>query len=141
LSRLPMLANPSIQRSLSCVAFTIQPLVHKLKSYIKDTTDFLIKIKNHPKTHNKTLLVSVDIISLYTNIPHEEGINACIHLIENIKYRTLLPSFVPNKTILKTLFLFVLENNYFDFENILYKQLFGTAMGTKMAPPLYFLAI
>jgi len=87
------LANPSIQRSLSCVAFTIQPLVHKLKSYIKDTTDFLIKIKNHPKTHNKTLLVSVDIISLYTNIPHEEGINACIHLIENIEhyYRHLYP--------------------------------------------------
>jgi len=50
-------------------------------------------------------------------------------------YRTILPSLTPNKTILKTLFLFVLENNYFEFKNILYKQLFGTAMGTKMAPP------
>ena len=111
----------------------IQPLVTKLKSHIKDTTHFLKKIKSYPQIRGDTLLVSADIISLYTNIPHEEGIDACIYFIE--KYRTTLPSFTPNKTILKTLFLFVLENNYFEFENILYKQLFGTAMGTKMAPP------
>ena len=68
-----------------------------------------------PKLPHNIILVSIDIKSLYTNIPHTEGIEACINYIE--KYRNLLPKFTPNKTILKTLFTFVLDNNYFDFEN------------------------
>ena len=111
----------------------IQPLTSKLKSNISDTKSFLKSIITKKPPVGEIYLVSLDVVSLYTNIPHEEGINACIYFIE--KHRHELPKFVPNKTILMTLFKFVLENNYFLFDNILYKQLFGTAMGTKMAPP------
>ena len=111
----------------------IQPLTSKLKSNISDTKNFLKTILSTEPPKQNIYLVSLDVTSLYTNIPHEDGINACIYFVN--KYRNELPKFVPNTTILKTLLKFVLENNYFLFDNILYKQLFGTAMGTKMAPP------
>lgn len=111
----------------------LQPIIPKIRSYIKNTKHFLQKIMKLPKQKHNILLVTIDVQSLYTNIPHKEGIEACLFFTE--KYRKFLPKYAPNKTILKTLLLFVLENNYFEFENKIYRQLFGTAMGTKMAPP------
>ena len=117
------------------LTYCIQPLRNILKSHIKDSTDFLTKMFANETSKNlkkETFLVSMDIVALYTNIPHDDGINTCLELIE--KYREKLPSYVPNKTILKTLFLFVLKNNYFLFKEKLYKQIWGTSMGTKLAP-------
>lgn len=110
----------------------IQPLTLKLNSHIKDTKDFLKTIVDKDIANTK-YLVTIDVKSLYTNIPTPEGISACIHFIR--KYRDDVPSFTPNERILKTLFHFVLENNYFLLNKDLYKQKQGCAMGTKMAPP------
>ena len=43
------------------------------KSYVKHTTDFLNFIEK-TKVAKDTILVSMDVTSLYTNIPQEEGI-------------------------------------------------------------------
>ena len=110
----------------------IQPLTQKLNSHINDTKDFLKTIVNK-KVRDTTYLVSIDVKSLYTNIPTQEGIQACLYYIN--KYKKETPSFTPNNRILKTLFHFVLENNYFLLNKDLYKQKHGCAMGTKMAPP------
>ena len=110
----------------------ISPLTNKLQSYIKDTKHFLTQILTKKTLSKNSILLTIDVTSLYTNIPHNEGIDACLHYIE--KYRNELPSFTPNNSTLKTLFKFVLENNYFEFDNVIYKQLFGTAMGTVCAP-------
>ena len=112
----------------------IQPLTPKLNSYIKDTKDFLKRImsKKHLATKT-TFLITIDVKSLYTNIPHEEGIEACLYYTK--LYKASLPPYTPNNRILETLFKFVLENNFFTFEDVLYRQRFGTAMGTKMSPP------
>ena len=58
----------------------LRPLVEDLPSYIQDTTHFL----NHIQTINtqlaplspRAILVTADVSSLYTNIPHDEGIIA-----------------------------------------------------------------
>ena len=42
-------------------------------SYLKDTADFITLIENTKVTSN-AILVSMDVTSLYTNIPREEGI-------------------------------------------------------------------
>ena len=62
------------------VDYHLQPLVHKLPSFVKDTNDFLklLTIGNLP---TNSLLVTLDVSSLYTNIPHNEGINACDHFL------------------------------------------------------------
>ena len=57
------------------VDFCLQPFVLRLKSYIKDTTHFINKIE-HSGTHPHCILVTMDIKSLYTNIPNSEGIEA-----------------------------------------------------------------
>ena len=46
----------------------LQPHVKELKSYVKDSTDFIRKINS--------ILVTMDVRSLYTNIPNKEGIEA-----------------------------------------------------------------
>ena len=111
----------------------IQPLVPKLRSYVRDTKHFVSIIRKLPTQSNDAILVSADVSSLYTNIPHNEGIEACKHYMK--KYKHELPEFTPNEGIIHMLLLFVLENNYFQFLNQIYLQIMGTAMGTKVAPP------
>ena len=52
----------------------LQPYVMKIKSYIKDTGDFIQKLRNIPPVLLDTWLLTVDVVGLYTIIPHSEGI-------------------------------------------------------------------
>ena len=52
-----------------------------LISYIKDTTDF-INFLDKTKVPQNTILVSMDVTSLYTNIPQEEGIDTVCRAYE-----------------------------------------------------------
>ena len=55
-----------------------------LPSYLKDDNDFLPKLQENNTNQSlplDTLLVSWDVKSLYTKIPHEAGLNACEHYI------------------------------------------------------------
>ena len=56
-----------------------------LPSFVKDTTDFICKIKSVPKLKQNSLLVTLDVTSLYTNIPHEDGIEACKYFLNQDK--------------------------------------------------------
>ena len=47
------------------------------KSYIRDTSDFLLKLKSLSAIPSTSILVTMDVNSLYTNIDQEEGANAC----------------------------------------------------------------
>ena len=111
----------------------LQPLLPKLRSYVKDTKHFVSIMTKLPRQNKNVLLVSADVVSLYTNIPHDEGIEACIYYTK--RFKNVLPQFTPNERILRTLLLFILENNYFEFLDQMFLQLIGTAMGTKAAPP------
>ena len=51
----------------------LQPIAQKQKSYLKDTTDFINFIEKTEVSQN-TILISMDVTSLYTNIPQDEGI-------------------------------------------------------------------
>ena len=68
------------ERISQFIDFHINPLVASLDSHIKDTTDFLNKLAN--LATNKAVLVTLDVSSLYTNIPHNEGIDACRRFLD-----------------------------------------------------------
>ena len=70
----------------------------------------------------------MDVSSLYTNIDHNEGAEACYVKLEERKNKTI------TSVVLKSLILLVLKSNAFRFGNTVYHQLMGTAMGTPMAP-------
>ena len=59
------------------------------KAYLKDTPDFLNFIEK-TKVAKDTILVSMDVTSLYTNIPQVEGIKIVCRAYETF-YRNELP--------------------------------------------------
>ena len=61
------------ERISSFVDYLLQPIAKTQQSYLKDTTDFINFIEK-TKVEENTVLVSMDVTSLYTNIPQEEGI-------------------------------------------------------------------
>ena len=64
----------------------LQPLVKKQPSYLKDDNDFLCKIDDFNETQTipaNAILVTWYVKSLYTNIPHKEGLDALQKTVEN----------------------------------------------------------
>ena len=105
----------------------LKTIVPNFDSFIKDSTS-IIKCISSLTLPSNVILVTVDVTSLYTTIPQQEGIDACLKYIN--QYKT---SNIP-LNILSILFNIVLKGNIFRFNNDVYTQLTGTAMGTKMAP-------
>ena len=105
----------------------LQENVKHLKSYVKDTSDFINKIEQQPAVPNNAFLISMDVRSLYTNIPHKKGIEA---VEQSLQKR---PTTTPSTVILTFLNLILILNN-FVFYGINYLQTKGCAMGTKCTP-------
>ena len=108
----------------------LNPLVSRLPSYLKDSKEF-IELITTQQVPSDAILVSIDVSSLYTNIPHEDGIQACIKAIKECSDPDPLQ---PPLKILVEMLNIVLKNNVIEFNNEFFLQLQGTAMGTKMAP-------
>ena len=106
----------------------IQPLAKKVRSYIRDTTDLLHKIKDIGKIPDNALLVTMDVRSLYTNISHEEGLSALKNSLNTRSNKE------PATEVLLTLMRHVLTLNCFTFNGNSYLQTRGCAMGTVAAP-------
>ena len=111
-----------------CVDKLLQLIAQTQKSYLKDTTHFINFIEK-TKVSQNTILVSMDVTSLYTNIPQEEGITTVCKAYENFhNYDPPIPSHY-----LKEMLCLILKENSFQFIGKNYLQTHGTAMGTKMA--------
>ena len=106
----------------------LQPIAQIQPSYLKDTTDF-INFVEKTKLPSKTILVSMDVTSLYTNIRLEEGIDIVCEAYEDF-YQGNPP--IPSRYFREMLSL-ILQENSFQFNGKDYLQSHGTAMGTKMA--------
>ena len=103
----------------------LQPHVKELKSYVKDSTDFIRKINSMEKIPDNSILVTMDVRSLYTNIPNKEGIEA---VETTLKRKNIGPM------IISTFLRLVLTLNNFVFNSQNYLQIKGCTMGTKCAP-------
>ena len=66
------------ERISAFVDTLLQPIRKEQQSYIKDTTQFINFIEGTRVPRNP-ILVSMDVTSLYTNIPQEEGITIICH--------------------------------------------------------------
>ena len=118
----------SITEKISAFVNThLRQFIPRIESYVKDTTHF-INIMRNIQLDPEDLLVTIDVSSLYTNIPHTEGIVAINRMKEEIGTDTLLKMFISNLAHQ------VLTKNYFSLSGRLYEQIQGTAMGTRMAP-------
>ena len=116
------------ERISSFVDHLLQPIAKIQKSYLKDTTNFLLFIEK-TRVAKDTVLVSMDVTSLYTNIPQEEGIAIVCRAYETF-YENKLP--IPTH-FLRELLRLILKENSFDFNGKNYLQTHGTAMAVSFA--------
>jgi hypothetical protein len=126
--------NCPTERISQLVDHFLQPLVSKTKSYVKDTTDFLHKISQIKDLPTNSILCTVDVTSLYTNIPNTAGIEACRKFLNLHRLNSNSTDTKPHTESLMDCLKYVLTKNNFDFNGKHYLQVGGTAMGTKVAP-------
>ena len=108
----------------------LNPMVPNSPHHVKDTTDFLNKIKNMNPPHGELIIGTMDVTSLYANIPNEEGIQSVKQILS--EQRRINQN--PKNDSLVHLLRMVLEKNNFQFNGTNYLQIGGTAMGTRVAP-------
>ena len=108
--------------------YHLQPEVTKLKSDTKDSTDTINKLSIiQDQVSENDILVTMDVRSLYTYIPNEEGIQTARDALNASATR------LPTRIITTLLFLILTLNNIL-FNGIHYLQRMGCALGTKCAP-------
>ena len=98
-------------------------------SYIKDTGDFLEKLRVIGEIPKGASLVTADVVGLYPHIPHDEGLK----VLRN-QYGKFIDKTVPTEDIIK-MTEFVLKKNLLEFNSKFYKQISRTIIGRKFAPP------
>lgn len=106
-----------------------QPLVSLLPTYVKDTTHALNLLRNFsfPSDGTERHVFTMDIVSLYTNIPHNDGLQAVNHFLKMSSFNLHIPTIMRLTELVLTL-------NSFAFDGGHFKQQSGVAMGTKMGP-------
>ena len=106
----------------------MKPIAAQVKSYIKDTNDFLKKLRDLSDLAQDSIICTIDIVDLYPSIPNE-GLRFLRNVLERRSNKN-----VCTDTLIEVAEL-VLRNNYFEFNEQYLKQIRGTAIGTKFAPP------
>ena len=89
---------------------------------IKDTGDFLEKLKAVEEIPKGAILVTVGVVGLYPSIPDDGG----LELLQK-QYDKFKDKMVPTKDIIKMAD-FVLKNNLLEFDSKFYQQISGMAI-------------
>ena len=109
--------------------YHLKPIMQASSTYLRDSSDFLQKIRALGPLPEEAILVTADVVGLYPNIPHTEGLVALSEALDKRVDKRV------STNLLVSMAEFVLTNNYFGFGSEVFHQLKGTAIGTKFAPP------
>ena len=117
--------NSPAQGISSLLEKILNPNCLMFENNIKDDWDFIRKLPS--RVDYSCVLSSCDIVSLYTSVPHDLGLEALLYWIE--KKRNLIPERF-TKAFNSEPASLVLLNNNFQFDSYMFLQL----VGTKFAP-------
>ena len=109
------------------VDWFLKPLIQTIPSYVSDTKDFLQKLRTVGPKPDNALLVTLDVVALYPSIPIDRGLSALSLFLEEKHFDFKV------RTGIVDLARLVLTLNFFEFNDVLYHQVSGTAIGTVMA--------
>jgi hypothetical protein len=121
--------NHPTSRMSNFLGQVLQPIAESAPSFCRNSFELLqdlAKLKAGPNT----VLISADLKDMYTNIPQKAGVDAVASFYgaTPVSHRKVVD------TALRSLLHNTLCQNYFEFHGKFYRQVNGTAMGTKMAP-------
>ena len=119
------------QKVASWLSSVLQPVLEHFSRFcIKDSFSFSKIIRNFISTD--VFMCSFEVCSLYTNIPLEETIEICFVVL----FRSSLPKSTFPGSIFKHLRNFVTSSVEFSFNDFMYRQTDGVAMGSSLGPTL-----
>ncbi|KAM0728324.1 hypothetical protein ACS0PU_005106 [Formica fusca] len=107
------------------VMFKYFPKAH---SHVSNSFD-LVKKLSDISIDNNFLLVSLDVVSLFTNVPIEMAIDSVSTRWEHISGNCNIP-----KSEFLIAVRLILDSTFFTFNGVFYKQTFGTPMGSPLSP-------
>ncbi len=127
----PIISNSGSEsiRVAQYIDHHLRPISIKNPTYIKDTYDFVNKVRGSHIPAN-AFLVTADVSSLYTNM----NIDRIISTVENALKKHPVPG-RPDEHLLRLLNI-TLRRNDFTFNNDCFLQVCGAAMGIPYAPTL-----
>jgi len=85
---------------------------------------------------NTHKLISLDVVSLFTNIPQDLAINSVTNRWTSISKKTG----IPKEEFIEAIVL-VLSSTFFVFNKKIYKQTYGTPMGSPLSPVIAYLVL
>jgi hypothetical protein len=102
----------------SFLSIYLAPLVGKLDSFIKNSNHF-VHFSKDQRLEDGDLLVSFDVVSLFTKVP-------ILAFVEIIRHKT-------NEEVY-SLVEFFLRSTFFSFQGVIYEQVNEVAMGSPLSP-------
>lgn len=100
----------------------------KANSHISNSFEMVNKLSNTSITDNMKL-ISLDVVSLFMNIPIDMAMDSISNRWQFIMQKCSIPQ---NEFLLAVRF--ILESTFFVFSEVIYKQTFGTPMGSPLSP-------
>ena len=97
------------EKTFKFLDYHLKPIMKRGKFYIKDSVDFIDKIKNLQNIPERAILVTANEVGLYPSIPHKASLNVFKGSFDSIANKH-----IPTGNLLK-MEEFVSENNYFEF--------------------------
>ena len=98
-------------------------------SYIKDTEDFLKKVKIIGKLRQDSILVIANVVGLYPSIPHNAGLKALKDALDCKQKKKISTDLLVKKAQ------FVLTKNYFEFGQKYCIKFLKPLLARKFSPP------
>ena len=131
----PVISNcgTPTEKASEFLDYHLKLVMQRSWSYIKDSEDFIEKIKRISNIPDDAILVTADVVELYPSIPHELGLKTLEEALEK------RDSIQISTSDLVKMAKFALQNNYFEFNGETKQQISGTAIGTKFAPPCMYI--
>lgn len=140
ISTRPILASHSatLQNFSTFLAFCAQPKVEKTKLYLKNSREFLKKLRNLKIENSENIFMACgDIDAMYPNINVQKATKICEEIYEFSDYAK--NSF--SKRHWNLLSKFLLTHNIMEFNNNFYLQINGLPMGAASSPPIAILVV
>ena len=103
-------------------------MLRRLNLTLRTLIIFLNKIKKLGSLPDGAVLCTIDVVGLYPNIPHGEGLASLRSFLETRDNKQI------SSDALTELAKVVLKNNIFEFDKKTFKQKRGIAIGTNFAP-------
>ena len=111
------------------LAALLKPAISKCPSYVKDSFHFAKIIQENKDVPG--LMCSLDVSSLFTNVPLDKAIDIAIK-----KIKSFHPKLAIDDDKLRELFYYCNRRTNFIFNNEHYDQINGVSMGSPVAPML-----